>query len=84
MRLSVTAFLIPKFSFGVVCRTGVRGVFLSGLGDGEIGAGLPNFSLVVAKRLAAGDIVANLSSADVCGLGDGLNNERRRVLVKFL
>lgn len=77
VKLSAAAFLIPRFSFGVVCR-GVPGVaLLTGLGEGENAvdlniAGVPSFNLVLANFLAAGDMVAKRSKFDVFGLGDGL------------
>lgn len=77
--VKLSAFLIPKFNFGVVANLGVPGVFLEGLGEGEkdvlVPDGLASFSFAVANRLAAGDMVANRSKVEVFGRGEGLKSK---------
>lgn len=77
-----TVFLVFTFIFGVNSLFGVLkgvGVFCLDKGLGEYtdrrSELTPNFNRDVASILAAGDIVANLSIADVLGLGEGLKSK---------
>lgn len=75
---------MPKFILGVSVRFGVVDLFgvgvlvtiptlfgvLIGLGTGDLKS--ESFKWAEASRLAAGDIVANLSTVELLGRGEGL------------